>query len=120
MQILLFKKLLTIIYLWFLISTKCFDNVKCCLNCLILFICISENSNPTANIHHDQTNFSAFLFFLILTHTFGQTLKIKTSIDSLISEKTNQPFNELILISHAEKVVYAKAFGYANLEKKIL
>lgn len=50
--------------------------------------------------------------------TFGQKSNIEKQIDSLISAKTNKPFNGIILISQNGQTKYSKSFGYSNIDKK--
>lgn len=50
--------------------------------------------------------------------TFGQKSYIEKQIDSLISAKTNKPFNGIILISQNGQTKYSKSFGYSNIDKK--
>lgn len=50
--------------------------------------------------------------------TFGQKSYIEKQIDSLISAKTNRPFNGIILISQNGQTKYSKSFGYSNIDKK--
>jgi CubicO group peptidase (beta-lactamase class C family) len=66
-----------------------------------------------------------FIFFLILTFTnsFGQTKqekKLIQSIDQLISDRlTEIAPGCVVLVVKNDKVIYKKAFGYANTELKI-
>lgn len=63
------------------------------------------------------------LFLLILKTTivtFGQQNIIDKQVDSLISTKTNKPFNGAILISQKGQTKYSRIFGYSDIDKKEL
>ncbi|MFH6992356.1 serine hydrolase domain-containing protein [Flavobacterium sp. FlaQc-48] len=59
-----------------------------------------------------------FLFFEIIVTTYAQNINFEKQIDSLISIKTEKPFNGIIFISQKGKTKYFKALGYSDLNKK--
>jgi D-alanyl-D-alanine carboxypeptidase len=61
----------------------------------------------------------SLLFFLINFNLFAQVNNnYATKIDSLIKTINIRPFNGVVLISENGKTKYAKAYGFANFEKK--
>lgn len=49
---------------------------------------------------------------------FGQQNKVAIEIDSLISAKTTEPFNGIILFAENSTTKYAKSVGYSDMKKK--
>jgi len=58
------------------------------------------------------------LLFGFYTVSSGQQLNFSKQVDSLISAKTEKPFNGIILISQNGKTKYSKVYGYSDIEKK--
>jgi len=60
---------------------------------------------------------SSLLLCVIITHfLFAQNINVQ--IDSLLADKTESPFNGVVLISTNSKTTYSKIVGYADLHKK--
>jgi CubicO group peptidase (beta-lactamase class C family) len=61
------------------------------------------------------------IFFVILLTALGyasSNAQINSLIDSLISAKTEKPFNGIILISQNGKIKYSKIHGYSDIDRK--
>ena len=63
--------------------------------------------------------FKCVLLFSTIHAGFGQTIDIKFKIDSIITAKSDKPFNGIILISQDGKDIYSRIYGYADWFKKI-
>lgn len=50
--------------------------------------------------------------------SFGQKEDYRAKIDSLVEDTSQRPFNGVILITRKGNTTYAKAYGYANFDKK--
>jgi D-alanyl-D-alanine carboxypeptidase len=59
------------------------------------------------------------LLFITINFGFGQQLDIKFKIDSIVTAKTNKPFNGIILISQDGREIYSRINGYSDFDKKI-
>ncbi|MFN8333633.1 MAG: serine hydrolase domain-containing protein [Cyclobacteriaceae bacterium] len=60
-----------------------------------------------------------FLSFFINLNCFAQSADYRQSIDSLIAVTSPRPFNGVILITQKGKIVYQKAIGYSDFEKRV-
>jgi D-alanyl-D-alanine carboxypeptidase len=59
------------------------------------------------------------LLFITINFGFGQQFDFKFKIDSIITAKTNKPFNGIILISQDGREIYSRINGYSDFDKKI-
>lgn len=50
--------------------------------------------------------------------TGSKSSKVAVSIDSLVNESTDKPFNGIILIAKGEEPVFFQMYGYSDLDKK--
>lgn len=63
--------------------------------------------------------FASFIPFLLLScKAFGQQEAYASNMDSLLKTASARAFNGVVLISQNGKTKYAKAYGYANFDKK--
>jgi D-alanyl-D-alanine carboxypeptidase len=65
-----------------------------------------------------KTNISLLFLILLFTQKGFSQAKFAPRINSLIEANTERFFNGVILVSQNGKVIYSKAKGFANLEKK--
>lgn len=65
-----------------------------------------------------KNTYPILIVFLVFAYTLKAQKSSFSGIDSLISTKTEKPFNGVILIAQNGKTKYIKAQGYTDLESK--